>query len=148
MYEFTNDGQCFSNGKKLKGSLNTKGYLFIATYLNGERTVKLVHREVAKQFIPNPLNLPQVNHLDGDKTNNHYTNLEWCDAKANNKHARDNGLNLLDGEDNGNSKLSNEEVLSIRASYPMKSSRQLGKEYGVSKTLIMNIVKRKTWTHI
>ena len=51
------------------------------------------HRLVATYFIPNPNNLPMVNHIDGNKKNCYPNNLEWCDAYHNNKHARDTGLN-------------------------------------------------------
>jgi hypothetical protein len=46
-----------------------------------------IHRLVAQCFIPNPLNLPMVNHIDGDRCNNHYTNLEWITAKGNTQHS-------------------------------------------------------------
>ena len=60
-----------------------QGYIQVYLYKNGIRNGFKVHRLVAQAFIPNPDNLPQVNHKDEDKTNNRVDNLEFCDAKYN-----------------------------------------------------------------
>ena len=65
-----------------------KGYLRVQLYANGVRKHYKVHRLVAGEFIPNPLGKPQVNHIDGDKTNNSVSNLEWVTNRENCDHAR------------------------------------------------------------
>lgn len=72
------------NGKILSGGKNWKGYK--TTFLrdgNGKETFFFIHRLVALNFIPNPDNLPQVNHKDENKENNCVENLEWCDNDYN-----------------------------------------------------------------
>ena len=65
-------------------------YLFIGLYKNKVGKPFLVHRLVAMAFIPNPDNLPQVNHKDENKSNNHVENLEWCTAKYNSNYGTHN----------------------------------------------------------
>lgn len=84
----------FRDGRILKQVVNSYGYYCVTIkYLNGKQKVCPVHRLVAQTFIPNPDNKPQVNHIDGIKTNNHVNNLEWCTPSENLKHAFKNGLN-------------------------------------------------------
>ena len=73
--------------KILKGSLDKDGYVKVALSKNNKIKLFSVHRLVAQAFIPNPNNLPQVNHIDGNKQNNKFDNLEWCTAKENISHA-------------------------------------------------------------
>lgn len=68
------------------------GYLQVKLSKEGKWYYKRVHRLVAEAFIPNPHNLKQVNHIDGDKTNNEVSNLEWIDNKNNTQHGYDNNL--------------------------------------------------------
>lgn len=80
------------DGRILKVQEDKKGYLRCRITLNKKKICIKVHREVAKAFIPNPKNLPQVNHKDGNKKNNSAENLEWVTAKENAEHAMKNGL--------------------------------------------------------
>lgn len=71
-------------GRVLKEMKDKKGYLCVTLYDGqGRRKTMKVHRIVAEAFIPNPSGLPQINHRDEDKTNNHVSNLEWCDCYYN-----------------------------------------------------------------
>lgn len=70
-------------GRILKQQRDKYGYLFVGFSVNGKHVIRKVHRIVAKCFIPNPNNLPQVNHKNCDRTNNSIDNLEWCTLKEN-----------------------------------------------------------------
>ena len=79
-------------GKVLKIRTDKKGYAVVYLSKEGQQKVGKVHRLVAQAFILNPLGLPQVNHIDGNKANNNVCNLEWCDNSYNQKHAHETGL--------------------------------------------------------
>src|SRR5688572_28219048 len=98
------------NGIFLKGYKNKKGYVKVT--LTNEHGLKHfpVHRVIAKTFIPNPNNLPQVNHKNGVKTDNMVSNLEWCTHDQNQKHAALNGL-YLRGENSVKGKLKEKQVI-------------------------------------
>lgn len=96
MIEVSNQGRMRSNlrtnGFVLKLTPDSKGYQRVKVTINKEKHSFKVHREVAKAFIANPLNLPQVNHIDGNKSNNSVENLEWVSNKDNVRHAISSGL--------------------------------------------------------
>ena len=83
----------FHKAKILKPHLDKDGYPRIGMTKNKKRRNYTVHRIVARAFIPNPDNLPQINHKDGVPDNNHVDNLEWCTALYNIRHSVEIGLN-------------------------------------------------------
>lgn len=76
----------------IKHRINNKGYAIVDLYKGNKRSQLLVHRLVANAFLPNPNNLPQVNHINGNKNDNRVQNLEWCTQEQNMLHAFKIGL--------------------------------------------------------
>lgn len=101
-------GHIYSNktNRVLRPACNGSGYQHVVLRVGGKNVDTYVHRFVAESLLPNPLNLPEVNHKDGDKSNNCLENLEWVTSAQNKAHARDTGLTpmkrvlqlTLDGE--------------------------------------------------
>lgn len=159
-YEVSNDGQVKSRdrvlerkgnrgwshvrGKLLKPMKDWKGYLFVE--LSG-KSIK-IHRLVALAFIPNPEKKPQINHKDGDKTNNNFWNLEWATNSENQIHAYKIGLQKArNGSKSNWSKLTESQALEIRNEVNKKIV-ELSEKYGVSTSTISDIRNKKTWKHI
>lgn len=87
-YSISNYGTILGrSGNELIPNLNDIGYLYIRLCNDGITTKHRIHRLVAFAFLSNPDNLPEINHIDGNKTNNHVSNLEWCTRKQNVEHA-------------------------------------------------------------
>lgn len=78
--------------KILNGSIGENGYKYYRLSKNHKTKMFYAHRLVAETFIPNPNNLPVVNHKDGNKLNNNINNLEWCTYSENSKHAHSSNL--------------------------------------------------------
>lgn len=108
LIEVSNEGRVRSllrgEPRVLKTQTDNKGYHRLRITIEREKTSYKIHREVAKAFIPNPENLPQVNHKDGNKSNNAVDNLEWISNRDNAHHAIENGLwkNVFEGSRKGN----------------------------------------------
>lgn len=105
-YQISNYGNVkslhFCNGKKEKILKQTicRNYLEVCLSKNNKAKSYFVHRLVAQAFIPNPLNLPEVNHKDGNKHNNKQENLEWCTRLENMRHAKEHNLiKIVRGKD-------------------------------------------------
>lgn len=93
-YEITKDGRvwsCISN-RFMKPTTASNGYYMVNLSKDNKHRYCTVHRLVALTYLDNPYNLPQVNHIDGNKQNNDVNNLEWVTNKQNAQHAWDNGL--------------------------------------------------------
>lgn len=139
-------------GRVLALSLDTKGYPIVGIFVpEGRRSrTQKVHRLVAEAFL-GPANGQQVNHINGDKTDNRVENLEYVSCRDNVRHCWRHGLHGTDhcrGSANTNAKLTDEDVRSIRSLHPGISSNRLAEMFGVSATNIGQIVKRKTWRHV
>ena len=94
LYEVSNFGRIkslkFGKERILKGSKDKYGYLQVVLSKNNKSKTFKVHRLVSEAFIPNPDNLPQVNHKDENPSNNNVNNLEWCDKTYNNNYGTRN----------------------------------------------------------
>lgn len=94
-YQISTSGQVKArSGKILAPNNNGFGYLHVHLMKDGAIHVKKIHRLVAEAFIDNPQAKPQVNHKDGNKSNNTVDNLEWATRSENMKHACANGLHF------------------------------------------------------
>lgn len=146
-YLIDDSGNVWSKkSNKMLAPIISKGYVKANLYTNRKCKIMAVHRLVALTFIPNPNNLPEINHKDGDKSNNHVSNLEWCDSKHNKKHAALMGLNVpKKGENHHSSKLTDNQIEEIRNLYVPRvmTTRMLAKKYGISQQQVSGIVLGK-----
>lgn len=149
-YQVSNHGKVRSLKRNniLKPEIKNDGYLRVCLYANGKKKHKRINRLVARAFIENQNNKSQVNHKDGNKKNNHVSNLEWMTDKENKKHSVKNGLNAY-GERNGKSKLKKDDILKIRKKIKNQESIKLiAIQFNVSITTIYRIKNKNGWNHV
>lgn len=163
LYSITRDGKVWSherivkkgnhyykqNEKWLKICYNTYGYSVISLSKNNKRPQYHIHRLVANAFIPNPENKPQINHINGIKTDNRVVNLEWCTSKENIQHAWKSNLRnseKIKGEKNGMSKLTQIQVNEMRDNHVnRKRGEKPWEKYGIQYRQYHKIIKKESW---
>lgn len=149
-YYVTDTGQIYSDktNKFLSQHLDKDGYCKVRLVCKDSRHTFSVHRLVLENFNP-IINMSkmQVNHIDGDKTNNNLLNLEWNSSSQNNKHAYDIGLKTQKGERNNASKLTEKEVIEIIDMLLEKkyTYREIGVKYNVGEDCIGAIKRKYNW---
>jgi hypothetical protein len=112
-YYVTENGDVFRNGNIKKTNLSNRGYKLVGIWVSNKSKNYNLHRLVAELYVDNPQNKPCVNHIDGNKLNNHYTNLEWVSWKENINH-KIYTLGIGIGETHPHSKVPNKIVSYIR----------------------------------
>ena len=157
-YEVSSMGRVrsYKNGKCiiLKERLTKDGYVqyVLSDRLHKSKT-KRANRLVAEAFIPNPLNKSTVNHIDGNKLNNDFRNLEWATKEEQMQHAYKLGLKKpIQGTMHERAVLTEEQVIEIRSIYKPRSKefgmRALAIKYGVSDSTIDKCVRRKSYQNV
>lgn len=134
------------SGRILYINVKSNGYSYVCLWKNCKSKTMLVHRLVALHFIPNIDMKSEVNHIDGDKNNNHFLNLEWVTSSENKKHCYLSGLASHLGEKNKQSKLSELDIFEIRNS--SLSRKEISVMYNISKSHVDRILRKESWSHI
>lgn len=152
LYKISNYGDIKSvrRGLVLTPVMISGGYYQVTLYNKGRRKNYRIHRIVAEHFIPNVDNKPEVNHIDGDKSNDSVPNLEWVSSRENIIHAFDTGLRVSHGEHNNFHKLSNTDVLEVYdlAHSGLFKQSEIGAMYNVHKDTVSAIKRKKNWRHL
>ena len=120
-----------------KTPTSKRGYPVFSCYINGKMKLVTVHKCVATEFLPNPDNKREVNHIDGNKENNFIGNLEWVTPRQNMLHARKIGLHKSDGD---------KPVLMILNGVVInkfRSASQAERETGISRSNICNVCNKR-----
>ncbi len=149
-YYFVCNNQWIDSKPKIvkQSNNNSKKYWRCGIMIDKKQKHHATHRMVAETFIPNPNNLPQVNHKDGNKDNNHVDNLEWISNDDNILHAWRTGLKLKDSKFPHNTRLTENQVLEIVKLSENTSTVNLAKLFNVNDSLISNIKTGVCWSHL
>lgn len=129
-------------GVMLSLKVNRSGYVYVNVSNEAKPAALLVHRLVAKAFLPNQDGLPIVNHRDCDTQHNALGNLEWCSAEHHMRHA-------IENERFGTQRLSVVDVLEIRAAYSAGLRRtDIADAYNIGVRHVWRIGTRRAYAHL
>ena len=143
-YEISNHGRVRKiRTQYILSCSNHQGYKIFTTNHNGIKYRCTVHRLVAKYFIenPNPIEYDCINHIDCDRTNNDYTNLEWCNKQLNTDHA----VNL--------GRIPRRAVINTKTGETLRSAYELSKHLGWTKSkvkhmMLGNVINKTDWVYL
>lgn len=157
IYQVSNFGQIKSFKAKqpliLKGRPSQDGYLRVELRKEGKSKAFMIARLVAQHFIPNLYDKPTVNHIDGNKINNHVSNLEWSNRDEQMVHAYKLGLKpRMDGYKNKRSLLTAEQVREIRSRYKrgckVNGMKALAEEFGISFVTCDKVIRKVSYKNV
>lgn len=150
LYQVSDSGDIKSlhigRGKRCQGGLKKPtlvggNYLYVGLYGRSRKRLVPVHRLVASAFIPNPDNKPEVNHINGIKTDNRVENLEWVTRKENEEHSRRTGLH--DNEVLRRSKTVIAVNLENGETTEYKSANEASRSLGIAQGSISRVARRE-----
>ena len=138
-----------TTGYVIKHQKNKKGYHKVML-ITDKRVCIRVQRLVALKYLANPMGYEEVNHKDGDKDNNHVSNLEWCSGIQNRDHSMKTGL-IKRGEDHNRAKMKDSDVLDVRIR--IRAGESFRKVWGDYQDIVKwytfrDICRGDTWKHI
>lgn len=139
-YLATKDGDIFSlkgKKKKMEGKITKKGYREITISHNGKNIHVLVHKIIAELFLGRRKKGFKIDHKDGNKLNNAFSNLEYVTNRENIERARDNGLLK--------NKLSKKDIIKIKEMSKKISMKEIAEKFGVTPSAISKILNNKRW---
>lgn len=144
-YVFYEDGRVWSMATKrfLTPHFQGSGYLFVTLFADGKRKQQYIHRLVAQAFIPNEENKSDVNHIDGNKVNNHRSNLEWTTRSENLIHAHKKGF--LNQSRTGIPRMGKEQAQEIYNLKGKMSGAKIAEKFNVGKSTVYDILNGVTW---
>ena len=143
--------QAFYSEKIMIAYLEKNGYLSTRLYDGNNKNKKiLIHRIVAQAFLSNPEKKAQVNHKNGDKTNNRIENLEWATCKENINHAIQIGIINNKGENNAKAKLTDKDASEVKRLYLKENMKQrdIAKIFNISQTTVWSVVHGRVYSYL